>query len=156
MIVKNFKVTGSMLYILHAVFSIVLGALVSGLVFVGSTAFTGTADLKAVLLSGLTTVAVYFTSHISTLANTPQLAQAESDAFSELKGVVESHTQAISALQQFSAPVAPAPQFTTPAPQPARFVQQPLGASTTNAQPFSFQASQTYPTLTAVPTQTQQ
>ena len=152
---NNLRFTPAITLVIHMAISILVGAIVAGLTALMQVIFTSS-DPRVIIATSVAAFLAWFVHGFVSMAKSPQLLQAESDAFNELKGVVESHTQAISALQQFSIPVAPAPQFTTPVPQPAQFVQQPLGASSTNAQPFSFQASQTYPTLTAVPAQTQQ
>lgn len=133
MILKNFHLSTNILLLLHSFLSIVIGALVAGLVFIGSNAFTGNADIRAVLLSGLSVTAVYFTSHIGPLFTSPQAIAAGEDALAELKDLVDQHTGAIAQLQALAAstppttPAAPAQaqQFAFPYAPTSTFPQVP-------------------------------
>ena len=138
MFLKNFHLTSAMTYLLHSVFSIVIGALVSFLVYIGSNAFTGTADLKAVLLSGLSGLVIYFTTHIGALTNSPQAAQAEQDALGEVKSTL---TTLVSSHQSLSAVVnalvqAQQQPASAPAPQPAVFNPAPSANAPVPQLPF--------------------
>lgn len=135
MILKNFHLSTNILLLLHSFLSIVIGALVAGLVFIGSNAFTGNADIRAVLLSGLSVTAVYFTSHIGPLFTSPQALAAGEDALQEVKAVVDAHTSAIAQLQALASS---APPSTPPAPaQPQQFA-------------FPYAPSNTFPSVPAV------
>ncbi len=144
----NFHLSSAMTYILHSVFSIIIGALVSFLVYIGSNAFTGTADLRAVLLSGLSCLVIYFTTHIGALVNSPQAIQARADGLKELEDSVmqlaTSHQNLIGLVngllqQQAPAPtpqpVQPAPRFTTPVPQ-SQFAPTPIPSQAGNTYPY--------------------
>ena len=115
MILKNFHLSTNILFLMHSFLSIVIGAVVAGLVFIGSNAFTGTADIRAVLLSGLSVMVVYFTSHIGPLFTSPAAIAAGSDALAEVKAVVDAHTNAIAQLQALASP--PPPQNPQAVPQ---------------------------------------
>ena len=117
MILKNFHLSTNILFLMHSFLSIVIGAVVAGLVFIGSNAFTGTADIRAVLLSGLSVMVVYFTSHIGPLFTSPQAIAAGSDALADVKAVVDSHSQAIASLQALASSASPPPQNPPAAPQ---------------------------------------
>jgi hypothetical protein len=111
---KSFHLSTAMTYILHTAFSIVIGAIVTGLVLIGQNAFNGSTNLKTALLGGVAGMVVYFTSHIGALASSPQAAQAESDALGEVKqallDLTASHQNLLSFLTSGpSAPQAPVP-----------------------------------------------
>jgi hypothetical protein len=152
---SKFHFTPAITYVLHSVFSIIIGALVGGLIYFGQYAFTGSADTRAVFLSALSGALLYFSTHIGALANSPQAAQAESDGLGQVKASVEdliaSHNNLLNFLTQ--APT-PAPSVSAPTPQA---VPQPAPQFVQVAPaPFSFQATQTFPTLPVVPAQIQQ
>jgi hypothetical protein len=144
---SNLRFTPAITFVIHTAISILVGAIVAGLTALMQIIFTSS-DPRVILATSTSAFLAWFVHGFVSLAKSPQLVQAESDAFSELKGVVESHTQAISALQQFSAPVAPAPQFTTQVPQ-----QQFVQPAPQPQPPFQWQAGTTFPTMPTVPAQ---
>jgi hypothetical protein len=136
---KNFHLSSNMLWLLHSCVSIVIGALVSGLLYIGQNAFNGSADVKAVALGGVSSLVVYFTSHIGPLFNSPQALQAGGDALDEVKAVVEQHTAAIGRLQALAAPA--------PVQQP---VQMPPPQFAQAAPQFAYSSTSTYPLIPTV------
>ena len=141
---SNLRFTPAITFVIHTAISILVGAIVAGLTALMQIIVTSS-DPRVILATSVSAFLAWFVHGFVSLAISPQLVQAESDAFSELKGVVESHTQAISALQQFSTPVAPAPQFTAQVQVPQQQFVQPAPQP-----PFQWQATQTFPEVPAV------
>jgi len=139
---KSFHLSAAMTYVLHTAFSIIIGALVTGLVLVGQNAFNGSTNLKTAILSGFAGMAVYFTSHIGALVNSPQAAQAEADALAEVKQALGDLTASHQNLLSFLSSGSSAQQVQAPAPtqqavQQVAFPQQ--------ASPIPYAPSGTFP-----------
>lgn len=119
MFLRNLHLSASLIAVLHTLLSIVIGAMVSFLTFIGQNAFVGSTNLRSVLLTGLAGAATYFVANIRVLLTSPQVAQAESDVLNgvqsglgdlvtRFESLVESHqnlSAVVNSIVQQQAPV---------------------------------------------------
>lgn len=129
----NLRISTAQQFVFHAILSLIVGALASGLSAAGLAVSQPNVNLSIVVGAGVAAFSAWFVHGLVSLSKAPQFGQAEKDALAQVQSqvaqVASSHQNLVSDVrwlaQQVQQPMVPSAPVTRNEPQPIVMPQVP-------------------------------